>query len=56
MKKGLKFDIIFIIALGLVLTLLSELKETGILTKLPFVTLLAVYYIGRYASIIPVKK
>lgn len=48
--KPSKWDLVFIIGLGLSLIVLSELEKMEWLLKFPFISLLFVYYIGRIVS------
>ena len=50
MKKTIIFDIVFIIALGGLLVILSETNMLDLLMKYPFFTILTFYYIGRYIT------
>ena len=50
-----RWDLIFIVLLGAVLVLLNETGHMGLLLKLPFITLLGPYVIGRVVGDLPRK-
>ena len=50
MKKTMIFDIIFIIALAIILVIVNEFDTEKQLFKFRYVGFLVVYFIGRYIS------
>lgn len=49
-NKTYILDIVFIVVLGIILLAFTETGNLDYLTKLPFVTLLIVYFIGRFVG------
>ena len=49
MKRLSRVDVVFILALAVVLVLAQQLGGWKYLFKLPFMTLLITYYIGKWA-------
>ena len=48
--KSIVLDLVFIIVVTVALIILSETDNLGFLLKLPVITLLAAYLIGRFAG------
>ena len=44
------WDIVIIAAMGLILTILSETNTLYIILKLPFISLYALYLLGRFVG------
>ncbi|MEI8049061.1 MAG: hypothetical protein WCI92_16885 [Bacteroidota bacterium] len=49
-------DLIFIVALGLILTLLNYTGQAGIISNFPFIFLLITYFIGRAVTWYVINK
>lgn len=56
MKKKVIFDVVFIVLLTIGITLLYELGCSEVSIKYLFPPLLAIYFIGRYVTLLANKK
>jgi hypothetical protein len=54
MKKGILFDLIFIVLLAFVLVIISE-SRVNLKTWYLFIPMLTCYFIGRYVSFLKVE-
>ena len=54
--KSILLDIIFIVVLTVVLIILNEAGKMGSLMKFPFITIYAVYLLGRLGGALAAKR
>jgi hypothetical protein len=52
MVKAYRYDVAFLVLLALALAVLSELDKLDLLFRMPYVTLMVVYFMGRYISVV----
>lgn len=50
MVRPIRYDLAFLALLAVVLAVLSELDKLDLLFQMPYVTLMVVYFMGRYIS------